>query len=672
MTSRMAFSNLPHYGGKVDEYKNWRFQFGQFLEEEENFVDFLEWLDNQAEELDHEAVDKWGAQHAIITEEEARWMNHQLFQCLALNCRGDALVQVQNIAKNKDERTKACRGVNAWIKLVKEHEGLSAQRLAGLVARVYDPDRAKKYNEAVIALEAWEMRVKEYEKATKQDMPDIAKVFSVKKIVPLELAKDITRLSSSLTDYKKVKAYVVEQVGERKEAWFDQDKGSSKKDHGGVQPMEIDNLNTLINQLMQLKGEEKVEEEEEGCKECGEDMSAILEKAESTLLALRGNGEQGGWGQGNRFQGNCNHCGKPGHRMSECRIKDAEMKKYREENGKGGKGGYGGQGFGKSGGKGGQKGGWNNWNYGQQGKGGYKGGYGQGNKGGKGFGKLGWQGRGGAFWFDGQTQGASEEGWQQGGGTRQLFNLNLTPPPGLTDGSRFRALQTEEDELDIPEVGEEHTGCQPKNTDTEVLAGGRKRKQPMKRVKKDEWKAVSSVPKNGHAMTFFSEPAPASAMALSSSSWMSVCPKTGWRKVKSVMDSGASDNCAPPELAPEVEIEESEGSRRGQKFSAAGGKTLENLGEKTLGMVTGGGADTVGTWQMVEVVRPLNSVRKVCKQGNRVLFGAEGGIIYNIESGEQIPFGVEDEIYTLELWLPPEGQVANGKASGFPRPGWKS
>ena len=35
-----------------------------------------------------------------------------------------------------------------------------------------------------------------------------------------------------------------------------------------------------------------------------------------------------------------------------------------------------------------------------------------------------------------------------------------------------------------------------------------------------------------------------------------------------------------------------------------------------------------------------------------MLFGAQGGVIYNIESGHETPFGIEDNVYVLDLWLP--------------------
>ena len=68
---------------------------------------------------------------------------------------------------------------------------------------------------------------------------------------------------------------------------------------------------------------------------------------------------------------------------------------------------------------------------------------------------------------------------------------------------------------------------------------------------------------------------------------MSVCPTTGITRVKSVLDSGATDSCAPDCMCPEVKSRPSEGSKRGQMYTAAGGKKIANEGEKDITMVTG-------------------------------------------------------------------------------------
>ena len=249
----------------------------------------------------------------------------------------------------------------------------------------------------------------------------------------------------------------------------------------------------------------------------------------------------------------------------------------------------------------------------------------------------------------------------------------VEPPPVLTVKNSFEALEEEDEEDDEFELPEACGRC------GVGVCGGWEELMPRQLVTENKKKAENLNRKqrekvveakrgdNGHAMTLTSEPLQ-EVHALSGTSWMHIDPATKWRRVRSVMDSGASDNCGPPELAPEVPIEESPGSKRGQRYAAAGGKTIENLGQKMVQMKTDLGQDVVGTWQMAEVVRPLNSVKKICEKGNRVIFGSEGGVIQNLYTGEEIPFGVEGDIYTLDLWLPPveDGEKTN---LGFTRLG---
>ena len=45
--------------------------------------------------------------------------------------------------------------------------------------------------------------------------------------------------------------------------------------------------------------------------------------------AKGGKGKGGGAKGGTYFEGNCNHCGAYGHRLRDCRQKDAEMRQFR-------------------------------------------------------------------------------------------------------------------------------------------------------------------------------------------------------------------------------------------------------------------------------------------------------------------------------------------------------
>ena len=48
MTDRKAFSTLPRYTGKVEDFDDWHFKMKQFLESEAEFLPFMMWVDQQA------------------------------------------------------------------------------------------------------------------------------------------------------------------------------------------------------------------------------------------------------------------------------------------------------------------------------------------------------------------------------------------------------------------------------------------------------------------------------------------------------------------------------------------------------------------------------------------------------------------------------------------------
>ena len=74
------------------------------------------------------------------------------------------------------------------------------------------------------------------------------------------------------------------------------------------------------------------------------------------------------------------------------------------------------------------------------------------------------------------------------------------------------------------------------------------------------------------------------------------------------------------------------------------------------------GARTSAIFQVADVSRPLMSVGKVCEMGNRVLFGAGGGYILNIASGEATPFYKRDGVYIFTIWIPPVSEAGAGFA----------
>ena len=140
-----------------------------------------------------------------------------------------------------------------------------------------------------------------------------------------------------------------------------------------------------------------------------------------------------------------------------------------------------------------------------------------------------------------------------------------------------------------------------------------------------------------------------------------------WIKIESVMDSGAAESVAPPDLAPWIAAEESEGSKRGQTYVSASGDRLPNLGEKKLRVTTVEGHKALATYQLADVTRPLCSISKVCDRGNTVTFTAEGGFITS-QSGEKTQFRRQNNVYVLDMYMRNPNGTESGRSAVFSRP----
>ena len=93
-----------------------------------------------------------------------------------------------------------------------------------------------------------------------------------------------------------------------------------------------------------------------------------------------------------------------------------------------------------------------------------------------------------------------------------------------------------------------------------------------------------------------------------------------WQELKVTMDSGACDHVLNPKDVDASEVNITDAVRRGVTYSCAGGLSLPNLGEVRIDGMTGEGQELNLTMQLAGVKKPLASVRKMCKAGNRVVF----------------------------------------------------
>ena len=187
--------------------------------------------------------------------------------------------------------------------------------------------------------------------------------------------------------------------------------------------------------------------------------------------------------------------------------------------------------------------------------------------------KVGKGGKGskGMYWFD--TIPENEWDWNGGTSTSSAmfsFEASTLPgPPGLHLRNRFQELVSDDESEDETDLQQQLPCCSATITHDE--------KRILKVIPRVD---VPMTPSRSFVNPLIAGPVDMDIHPFVSDRWCRTDTRSGWRKITTVMDSGASDSCAPPSLAPEVEIRESVGSRTGQKYNAASGKSLSNLGEK--------------------------------------------------------------------------------------------
>ena len=146
------------------------------------------------------------------------------------------------------------------------------------------------------------------------------------------------------------------------------------------------------------------------------------------------------------------------------------------------------------------------------------------------------------------------------------------------------------------------------------------------------------------------------------------------------MDSGCSVFVMPSGWMEMFQLEESDGSRRGQTFQAAAKNSspIKNEGQRTIKFLTKDMEKRKMTCQVAAVNKILASVGQICDGGNEVLFRYDGGEIKHLKSGKITPFRRIGNVYAMDAWIPkaagddPEertGMDVDGlRDTGFTRP----
>ena len=240
------------------------------------------------------------------------WCSQQLYQELALNCKGEALAKIKALAAGGDEGT---RGVTAWHGPTRDHRGFSAQRT---------PQRCVKMSDISSHLELWERRIREYEKLvfqTEKIQTKVlhgCKVFIVRSLVPKDSEKDLLKIHPT-ANCKTTREYILEQASLKRDAHSD-DKGK----HDKPVPMEVDALLAKVTAPKEGRGEKRTKRvadknptftilvEDDPNTKKRKTRRSLWTKSGKELMALTGNqgGKGGKGGKGKGFQGYCNYWGE--------------------------------------------------------------------------------------------------------------------------------------------------------------------------------------------------------------------------------------------------------------------------------------------------------------------------------------------------------------------------
>ena len=109
----------------------------------------------------------------------------------------------------------------------------------------------------------------------------------------------------------------------------------------------------------------------------------------------------------------------------------------------------------------------------------------------------------------------------------------------------------------------------------------------------------------------------------------------------------------PPGWLPQYATKPSEGSKAGLNYVSAGGGKLANMGEKHTNFATNEAQGRRMMFQVAPVTKPLGSVRRIVEQGNKVVFGDDGGsYIEHRGTGQRTVLVERNGVYVLNARAP--------------------
>jgi len=170
------------------------------------------------------------------------------------------------------------------------------------------------------------------------------------------------------------------------------------------------------------------------------------------------------------------------------------------------------------------------------------------------------------------------------------------------------------------------------------------------KVEEDEWSLTSASRSTAWISTSSSKRKVGEdqmIQALTDQSFNKVC-----------IDSGAGESVCPVDAFPSYQLKKT--SKVGTQYTAAGGQSLVNVGEKCPEFTTGGVEAHMAFQATTKVTKPLAAATKITAKGNGIWLddiGSESYIL-NKKTGRKVPLTIENGVYMMEMLVKPPSAAA--------------
>ncbi len=566
-------------------------------------------------------------------------------------------------------RARNCveRGCELWRSLCAEWSGAAPQLQMAKARRYQDPPTCKNLQELWTRLPAWE-RLGEEVAFTGFVVPEWLQMVALDQLLPVQLSNALTDRASTgaeLGTFAARLAWVKVQMehsrGIAQATAYAPGGGRGKDASGDVNMYSVDDPPGLGNTAVEGMSWALAEATQAG------DWSLAAQLSD-TIFALKGSKGRKGFGKGKaggksgaapaaaaaagtkpEFQGYCNHCSNWGHRLSDCRKRDAEL--------------------GKSGGKGGPKGK-------ASGKGGPTGG--------KGpvaapLAEVAADDAWAGDLLDGAIAGAAAE-FDEWNFETAICSVTAAPAdhtktrsaetfavqpfsgktfagetfPGKTAGASAstRLAQTWYKTRAVQPFSRQTSGKTAGASASTRLAQTKVQPFSGKTFYKTFAGGVAAVLAGTHETKTQNRFAALSLLTDDAEELLATVSggPRGGRVVEAVVDSGAVHSVTPPGVFPGPTLP-SVWSRAGRGYRAANGTGIKNLGQVAVKFCTAEGDTCNIPFQVAEVDQPLLSVAHLTGAGNRVELGHASGRVVNLKTGRTIALERRGGVYIMRMYL---------------------